>query len=102
MVGMDRRRFCGMLGAASVVAVPVWGQPAYAPEDGFFQIVARTDRQRILKAAQAVIAFEPATITAFPSAKSPGGLHDYFSQADYFWPDPRNPDGPYKIGRAHV
>jgi len=31
----------------------------------------------------------------FPSPKSPGGLHDFFSQADYFWPDPKNPDGPY-------
>jgi hypothetical protein len=37
---------------------------------------------------------EPMTITAFRSAKSPGGPHDFFSQAD-FWPNPKNPDGPY-------
>jgi hypothetical protein len=35
------------------------------------------------------------TITAYPARRSGGGLHDYFSQADYFWPDPKNPDGPY-------
>jgi len=22
-------------------------------------------------------------------------VHDFFSQADYFWPNPKNPDGPY-------
>ena len=96
MSGMDRRRFCGMLGAASAAAgIPGWGRPAYTRDDESFQLVAQTDRQRILKAAQAALPFEPLTITAFPSAKSPGGLHDYFSQADYFWPDPKNPSGPY-------
>jgi len=38
---------------------------------------------------------QPSTITAFHSDLSPGGPHDFFSQADYFWPDPKNPDGPY-------
>ena len=35
------------------------------------------------------------TLTAFPTPRSPGGPHDFFSQADYFWPDPVHPDGPY-------
>ena len=38
---------------------------------------------------------EPVTITSFRSPKSPGGPHDFFSQADYFWPNPKNPNGPY-------
>jgi len=25
----------------------------------------------------------------------PRGPHDYFSQADYFWPNPADPDGKY-------
>jgi Alginate lyase len=29
------------------------------------------------------------------SRVSAGGLHDYFSEGDYWWPDPKNPDGPY-------
>ena len=29
------------------------------------------------------------------SSRGAGGKHDYFSEADYFWPDPKNPDGPY-------
>ena len=25
----------------------------------------------------------------------PGGKHDFFSEGDYWWPDPHHPDGPY-------
>jgi hypothetical protein len=60
-----------------------------------YRLVASTDRARILKAAAAYAELPPETITAYPSAKSPGGAHDYFSQADYFWPDPKNPTGQY-------
>jgi hypothetical protein len=37
----------------------------------------------------------PITITASTSPRSTGGLHDFFSEGDYWWPDPQNPDGPY-------
>jgi hypothetical protein len=37
----------------------------------------------------------PVTVTASTSLRSPGGPHDYFSEGDYWWPDPENPDGPY-------
>src|SRR5262249_37662043 len=37
----------------------------------------------------------PITITASHSPRSAGGLHDFFSEGDYWWPDPANPDGPY-------
>lgn len=58
-------------------------------------MVARTDRDRILIAAKKYLPLAPKTITAFPSTKSPGGAHDFFSQADYFWPNPKDPNGPY-------
>lgn len=38
---------------------------------------------------------EPITITASHSPRSAGGQHDFFSEGDYWWPDPQNPDGPY-------
>jgi len=58
-------------------------------------MVAATDRNRILAAADEYVSREPVTITAFPAKGSAGGLHDFYSQADYFWPDPKNPNGPY-------
>ena len=35
------------------------------------------------------------TVTAAHSDRSAGGAHDYFSEGDYWWPDPKNPGGPY-------
>ncbi len=57
--------------------------------------VAALERTRILTAAEKFIKEEPSTITAYPSARSAGGIHDYFSEGDYWWPDPKNPHGPY-------
>jgi hypothetical protein len=38
---------------------------------------------------------QPIAITASTSPRSAGGLHDFFSEGDYWWPDPQNPTGPY-------
>jgi hypothetical protein len=57
--------------------------------------VAAIDRARVLAAAQRYIKQSPTTITASTSDRSPGGKHHYYSEADYFWPDPKNPHGPY-------
>ena len=57
--------------------------------------VAKFDRARILKAASQYLKEAPITITASRSSRSAGGLHDFFSEGDYWWPDPQNPEGPY-------
>src|SRR5665213_133941 len=57
--------------------------------------VAEFDRARVLRAADRYLAREPVTVTASHSPRSAGGLHDFFSEGDYWWPDPKNPDGPY-------
>src|SRR5215472_5964182 len=57
--------------------------------------VARIDRSRILAAANRYLSEAPMTITAAQSPRSAGGLHDYSSEGDYWWPDPKNPGGPY-------
>ena len=57
--------------------------------------VARNDRARVLKAANQYLKEQPITITASTSPRSVGGVHDFFSEGDYWWPDPANPDGPY-------
>jgi Alginate lyase len=57
--------------------------------------LAAFDRSRVLGAANRHLAEAPRTITASSSPRSTGGRHDFFSEADYWWPDPANPGGPY-------
>ena len=54
-----------------------------------------SERPRVLAAARRYLAEQPITITAARSPRSAGGVHDYFSEGDYWWPDPANPGGPY-------
>ena len=37
----------------------------------------------------------PVTVTASSCKRSAGGVHDFYSEGDYWWPDPAKPDGPY-------
>jgi Alginate lyase len=55
----------------------------------------KIERARVLAAAEAYLTELPVTVTATSSARSAGGPHDYFSAADYWWPDPQSPGGPY-------
>ena len=52
-------------------------------------------QKQIMEEADWAMQQEPVTVTAESSSLSAGGKHDFFSQADYFWPDPKNPNGPY-------
>jgi hypothetical protein len=81
--------------AAGPCRAAVWaGSPAKNETEGY-RLVARIDRERILAAARQYVDLRPVTITAFPADRSAGGPRDYFSQADYFWPNPQDPKGPY-------
>ena len=57
--------------------------------------LADLERARVLAAANRYLAQSPQTITAVRAARSAGGLHDFFSEGDYWWPDPQHPDGAY-------
>jgi len=57
--------------------------------------LAELERPRVMKAADKYLAEQPVTVTAASSPRSAGGKHDFFSEGDYWWPDPKNPNGPY-------
>ncbi|HEY3840839.1 MAG TPA: alginate lyase family protein [Bryobacteraceae bacterium] len=48
-----------------------------------------------MRNAQKYLGDKPVTVTAAQSKRSTGGIHDFFSEGDYWWPDAKNPDGPY-------
>ncbi|HUD63499.1 MAG TPA: alginate lyase family protein [Candidatus Sulfotelmatobacter sp.] len=94
---LSRRRFLKAATAAGCItaAKVTLGLSSSSKKSDAFRLVSQTDRERILKAADKYISQEPLTITAFRTSRSAGGLHDFYSQADYFWPNPKDPNGPY-------
>lgn len=90
---LDRRTFLKAAAATGCAAAvsPAWASPG----SDAYRLVADTDRRRILAAASQYVSQMPLTITAFPAIRSAGKLHDFYSQADYSWPNPADPNGPY-------
>ncbi|MEP0710588.1 alginate lyase family protein [Algoriphagus sp.] len=62
----------------------------FAKEDIF-----EKERIRVIRLADKYKDLEPITVTADQSPRSAGGIHDFYSEGDYWWPDPDNPDGAY-------
>lgn len=90
-MGLSRRCFLRTASASALLypfrrlhALPHPGARSKA-----FRIVAGVDTIRIMAAAQKYVSEAPVTITAFPAPNGPGGLHDFYSQADYFGRTPR-------------
>lgn len=59
------------------------------------QQAIETLRKQILTEADWALQQAPVTVTASSSRRSQGTIHDFYSEGDYWWPDPANPDGPY-------
>lgn len=59
------------------------------------QIITATLQQQTLKDAQWALSQEPETVTASIAERSEGSKHDFYSEGDYWWPDPENQEGPY-------
>lgn len=48
-----------------------------------------------LKRADAALESVPVTVTATRAERSAGGVHDFYSEGDYWWENPQAPDGPF-------
>jgi hypothetical protein len=71
-----------MLALLAVLTLPGFDLSAY-------------ERPRLVQAAEVSLAAEPKTIVAARNPRSAGGPQDFSSEGDYWWPDPKNPDGPF-------
>ncbi len=70
-------------------------KPPSAQKSEIEKAAEKVLKKQILAEAAWAMQQEPITVTASFCTRSAGGKHDFFSEADYFWPDPKNPDGPY-------
>jgi len=51
--------------------------------------------QEVISKANEYLEQKPVTITSFKAERSVGGIHDYFSEGSYWWPNPNDLKGPY-------
>ena len=58
-------------------------------------LISFPEQQFIIKTATQFIDSLPVTVTSTFCERSAGGKHDFYSEGDYWWPDPQNPDGHY-------
>jgi len=54
-----------------------------------------SNEKEILELANKYLNQEPVPITQFSCPRSKGGIHDFYSEGDYWWQNPEDPDGPY-------
>jgi hypothetical protein len=52
-------------------------------------------QKEVVIAADKALKEKPVTVTAETSVRSAGGKHDFFSEGDYWWPNPVSADSPY-------
>jgi hypothetical protein len=57
--------------------------------------ISNDEQQFIIETATGYLDSLPVTVTAEVCERSAGGLNDFYSEGDYWWPDPENPEGPY-------
>ncbi len=69
--------------------------PPTPPGKKLRQQAVGTLRAHVLAEAAWALQQAPITVTSSTSPRSAGGPHDFFSEGDYWWPDPANPTGPY-------
>ncbi len=65
------------------------------PNSKYEKQAAKLLKNEIIQRADKLMFEKPLTITGFVCKRSAGGIHDFYSEGDYWWPDPANPDGPY-------
>lgn len=64
-------------------------------KDDIKQQITATLRKQTLAEAAWALTQKPLTVTAESCPRSAGGKHDFYSEGDYWWPDEKNPGGPY-------
>lgn len=72
-----------------------FSEPVITRKIDFRKESVRVLRKDIISRADSLLNKKPVTITSFRCERSAGGIHDFYSEGDYWWPDPENAYGPY-------
>lgn len=85
-----------LLIALAALTLPVHVRAQLPGQNKFLvATVASTLKDSTLAQAGWAMTQRPITVTAYPCERSAGGIHDFYSEGDYWWPNPNDPAGPY-------
>ena len=59
-------------------------------------LIIEAFRETEIARAKIYLNSTPVTVTDAHCERSAGGLHDFYSEGDYWWPNPENPGGAYQ------
>lgn len=82
----------GIMLIASFLNIPVFGA---TPAGSIKKEAVKVLSKEVIVRADLALKQEPQTITMVVCPRSAGGQHDFYSEGDYWWPDPKNPEGPF-------
>jgi len=85
------RLACTFIG---IVLLPLFAG-ANEPNRSFKSKIVTVLRPIIKKQSKWAMKQKPLTVTAYPAVRSSGGIHDFYSEGDYWWPDPMDAGAPY-------
>ncbi len=77
-----------------VVFFIVCHQQAYSG-DPVYKKIKKVLKENVMARADQALAEAPITITTEKCERSAGGVHDFYSEGDYWWPNPADTNGPY-------
>lgn len=84
----------GLLLIISVISFSSSSGQAHS-RSGFEKEIIETLHDVIIKNAEWALKQQPITVTTESSDRSTGGKHDFYSEGDYWWPNPISADSPY-------
>jgi Alginate lyase len=69
--------------------------PSVFGQKNGYKAVAKVLKKQILAKADSVLNATALTVTAERCDRSAGGIHDFYSEGDYWWQNPDDPNGAY-------
>lgn len=64
-------------------------------DNAWLQQIIKDQKKDVLARVSWAKQQKPLTVTAYSCSRSAGGKHDFYSEGDYWWPNPLSADSPY-------
>lgn len=78
-----------------IAAVALYAQKLRQNHPTLFKKVSLVLKKTVMAKADSALLEKPITVTAEQCERSAGGVHDFYSEGDYWWQNPDDPNGPY-------